>query len=131
MARVWRATRWRSWRGWHNLWQVAALAENRVVSVAAGANHTLAITTDGALYSFGGGGDGQLGHGDTEEQKLPKRVAALAKHTVMHVGASGYHSIAITAAGIAFSWGEGTDGKLGHGDDTSNQLRPKQVHFGV
>ena len=111
--------------------RVAVFAEKRVVSVAAGAHHTLAITADGALFTFGLGANGKLGHGDTLTQKLPKRAAALAKHTVVHVGAGRDHSIAIAAAGTVFSWGEGTDGRLGHGDDTSNQLRPKQVHFGV
>ena len=36
------------------------VAVDRVVAAAAGACHTLVVTTDGFLFSFGAGGDGQL-----------------------------------------------------------------------
>ena len=37
------------------------------------------------------------------------------------------HSIAITADGAVFAWGQGEHGCLGHGEDLSNQLLPKKV----
>ena len=54
--------------------RVVALAKERVVSVAAGDDYSLALTAEGALFSFGGGWSGQLGHGDTVNQSRPKRV---------------------------------------------------------
>ena len=39
--------------------------------------HSLALTVEGALFSFGCGVHGQLGHGDTANQLQPKPVAAL------------------------------------------------------
>ena len=33
-----------------------------ILSLAAGRNHTVAVTSFGALYSWGGGDHGQLGH---------------------------------------------------------------------
>ena len=36
-------------------------------------------------------------------------------------------SLAITADGAVWSWGEGETGCLGHGEDLSNQLLPKKV----
>ena len=84
--------------------RVAALAKERVVSVAACNNHSLALTTEGALFSFGHGANGQLGHGDTANQLRPKRVTALTMESVvamealMNVGVGGT-SIAADAPG--------------------------------
>ena len=70
--------------------------------------------------------DGQLGHGDAQNQLLPKKVEALAGQRVVAVSARGMHSLAITADGSVWSWGYGALGQLGHGD-TQDQLLPKKV----
>ena len=36
-------------------------------------------------------------------------------------------TVASTADGATFAWGEGGHGCLGHGEDESNQLLPKKV----
>ena len=54
--------------------KVEALAGRRVVTVSAGASHSLARTADGAVWSWGGGVSGKLGHGDEQNQLLPKKV---------------------------------------------------------
>jgi len=43
------------------------------------------------------------------------------------VSAGVYHSLALTADGAVFTWGEGGHGCLGHEEDLSNQLLPKKV----
>ena len=107
--------------------KVEALAGKRVLAVAAGWSHSLAITADGAVWSWGAGGNGRLGHGDQQEQLLPKKVEALAGQRVVAVSAGYDHSIAATADGAVFAWGEGDDGSLGHGEDVSHQLLPKKI----
>lgn len=44
--------------------RVDALAGERVVGLAGGEAHSIAITDEGAVFSFGAGGDGRLGHGE-------------------------------------------------------------------
>ena len=108
-------------------WQpkkVEALAGQSVVAVSAGGSHSLALTADGAVWSWGGGSDGQLGHGNQQRQLLPRRVETLAGQRVVAVSAGGNHSLVITASGAVWSWGLG--GSLGHGDQR-NQLLPKKV----
>ena len=83
--------------------QVEALQE-RICSVAAGANHSLAVTQSGALYAWGEGGCGQLGHGNDEDQLLPKRVEGLQER-VCSVAAGPNHSLAVTQSGALYSWG--------------------------
>ena len=42
---------------------VEALSKRRCILVASGANHTLAVTDNGSLWSWGDNRFGQLGHG--------------------------------------------------------------------
>ena len=96
----------------------------RAVGVAASQAFSLALTADGAIWSWG---SGELGHGAREAQWLPKKVEAFAGQRVVAVSAGAYHSLALTADGAFCTWGQGEDGCLGHGEDLSNQLLPKKV----
>ena len=84
-------------------------------------DHNLAITASGALYTWGYGGHGQLGHGDQLIQYLPKRIEGL--QGVCCVAAGGAHSIAIAKDGTALGWGYGEDTALGL-QLTDHQLTP-------
>ena len=46
----------------------------RVVGVAAGAIHSIALAADGRVFTFGRGWYGRLGHGDEENQLTPRVV---------------------------------------------------------
>ena len=107
--------------------KIEALAGQRVVALSAGTFHSLALSADGAVWSWGGGGFGKLGHGDQQNQLLPKKIEALAGQRVLAVSAGEDHNLALTADGAVFAWGEGGSGRLGHGEDLSNQLLPKKV----
>ena len=65
-----------------NQWQpekIEAFAGRRVVAASAGQHHSLALTADGAVFTWGKGEQGCLGHGeDLSHQLLPKKVEALA-----------------------------------------------------
>ena len=82
------------------------------------------MTASGAVWSWGDGGFGQLGHGDTQDQLLPKAVDALAGRRVVAVSAGDDHSIARAAKGAGWTCGKGETGC--HGEDLSNQLLPKK-----
>jgi len=99
--------------------KIEAFAGHRVVAVAPGYFHSLALTADGAVWSWG--------HGDEQKQLLPKKVEAFAGQRVVAVSAGGEHSLARTADGAVLTWGQGESGCLGHGEDLSDQLLPKKV----
>ena len=107
--------------------EVEAFADQRVVAVTAGGSHSLAITADGAVWSWGSDLYGRLGHGDQQIQLQPRKVEAFAGQRVVAVSAGAFHSLARTADGAVFTWGKGESGCLGHGEDVSNQLLPKRV----
>ena len=105
---------------------VAGLNGVRVISVAAGWWHTLAVSDEGTVYSFGDGSSDALGHGDEEHQLTPRRIESLGDTRISAVAAGGAHSLALTEAGELYSFGWGEYGLLGHGDRT-NQLTPRRI----
>ena len=108
--------------------KVEAFAGRRVAAVSAGGFHSLALTTDGSVWSWGDGDDGKLGHGDEQTQLLPKKIEALAGQRAIAVSAGGRHSLALTDDdGAVFTWGQGRCGCLGHGEYLTNQRLPKKI----
>ena len=95
-------------------------------TIAAGGAHSLFLTEGGAVLSCGYGWEGQLGHGDKENQLAPKVVAALEGRRIVQVAAGDIHSLFLTEGGAVLSCGFGWDGRLGHGDKET-QLVPKLV----
>jgi len=87
-------------------------------AVAAGTYHTLLLSTTGIVYSCGEGGLGQLGHGSDANEPSPKPIEALRSMGVVAsaIAAGRVHSLCLSDDGRAYSWGEGDDGRLGHGD---------------
>jgi hypothetical protein len=64
--------------------QVRSLARTRIVSVACGGNHTLAISEAGDLWACGRGRHGQLGMGsfqDSAQLRVVPRLQCVLLHT--------------------------------------------------
>jgi alpha-tubulin suppressor-like RCC1 family protein len=83
---------------------------------------------DGSLHTFGDGSYGKLGHGDMETLLAPKRVVAAdwEGRRVVSVACSGSHTAVMLDDGSLYTFGDGDDGLLGHGDE-ENQLAPTRV----
>ena len=94
----------------------------RVAGVRAGAFHALVQTTDGQLYAFGRGRDGQLGNGRTVSGVGP--VAGMSD--VVSFAAGTWHSVAVRADGTAWAWGSNGRSELCDGT-TTNKATPQQV----
>lgn len=94
---------------------VNALNEVTVVDTSCGAKHMMAITNEFKIYSWGNGGNGRLGHGDTSGTSVPIPIQHLFNESIMSVSCGESHSAAISTLGELFTWGAGTHGRLGHG----------------
>ncbi|KAL8615071.1 hypothetical protein ACOMHN_013605 [Nucella lapillus] len=82
--------------------------------------HTLALSIDGEVFSWGDGDYGKLGHGSNSTVKTPKLVAGPFLGKKIKCISAGYrHSAAVTEEGELYTWGEGDYGRLGHGDKSS------------
>ena len=116
--------------------RVAALASTAVVQAAGGLHHSLAVDREGRCFSWGSGEarertssflGGFLGHQSLEDQLVPRGIQALLGVRVHHVAAGSYHSMALTADGAVYTWGDGGGGKLGHNDDERMHWVPQRV----
>jgi len=94
-------------------------------NVACGASHTLALKTNGTLWSFGYNSyGGALGLGDTANRYSPVQVGAGTNWSKISAGA--YHSAAIKSDGTLWLWGYNGYGNLGDGT-TTNRSSPVQI----
>lgn len=105
---------------------VTAFAKVRVCRVASRACHNLAVDDFGAVWSWGHGAEGRLGHGDEQDQAIPQPIDALRNVRIHCVAAGDYHSLAIDKEGAIWSWGYAAGGALGHGDKV-DQPFPKRI----
>jgi alpha-tubulin suppressor-like RCC1 family protein len=88
--------------------------------------HTLAIATNGTLWSWGQNNDGQLGIGTTYTHKvLPVQVGTASDWKQVTNG--NFASLALRHNGTLWAWGRNTYGVLGTGTGSSNILTPFQV----
>lgn len=98
----------------------------KVIKVAAGLRHSLALTNDGSVYAWGQGKFGQLGPignslSDTcrdETKKLgivyKPELSLSREYSVKDIAAGQRHSLAITNDGLVMTTGDNKYGQLGH-----------------
>jgi alpha-tubulin suppressor-like RCC1 family protein len=97
-------------------------------SVSAGFNHTIATKTDGTLWSWGNNNCGQLGLGNLISRSSPVQVGSRTNWKSVSAGCTLFciHTLATKTDGTLWSWGVGSDGRLGLGT-VINHSSPVQV----
>ena len=93
---------------------------HHVVAAVAAQDHSLALTSEGEVYSWGSQLSGQLGF-DTDirsSEPSPKRVLNLNREKILGISASLIHSVCFSETSL-FTWGT-NEGQLGH-DKTDGQ----------
>uniref|UniRef100_A0A3P8SJ59 RCC1 domain containing 1 n=1 Tax=Amphiprion percula TaxID=161767 RepID=A0A3P8SJ59_AMPPE len=82
-------------------------------SLALGGEHVILLTAAGAVYTWGLGSHGQLGHGGLTSEEEPRAVEALWGMQMRSVASGGWHSVCISDGGDLYVWGWNESGQLG------------------
>ncbi|XP_067444973.1 probable E3 ubiquitin-protein ligase HERC4 isoform X2 [Thunnus thynnus] len=105
-----------------------ALCNIPVSQVACGSQHSVALTRDGQVYTWGQDSSGQLGLGKRElGANSPQHLRSLSAIPLVQIAAGGEQSFALSVSGGVFSWGRNNCGQLGLGD-TTDRHTPTLVH---
>ena len=101
-----------------------------IVKVALGRSHSLAITSEGRVFTWGWNIYGQLGNGGTANKDVPTEITSKFSlnpgETVIDASLGYVHSIILTSEGRVFTFGSNSYGQLGN-DLSSNQDEPFNI----
>ncbi|XP_036996962.2 probable E3 ubiquitin-protein ligase HERC6 isoform X1 [Artibeus jamaicensis] len=93
--------------------KIKTLTDKKIIQVSCGDYHSLALSEDGQVFSWGKNSHGQLGLGkDVPSQASPQRVKSLEGIPLAQVAAGGAHSFALSLSGTSFGWGNNSAGQL-------------------
>jgi len=96
----------------------------RISLVAAGDSHTIAVSEDDRVFSWGHNANGQLGLGKLFDQALPQLVPSLSGLRTGAIACGARHSLAVTSEGMqTWSWGSNVQGQLGVGQNALEYQR--------
>lgn len=108
------------------------LSGKTITNIAVGAKHSMLIASDGSVFIWGRGGNGEMGYGNTDTLSVPilaSHISALGKTFID--GAIGFnsgipHFLLLAADNSVYSFGEGSDGQLGLGVKADNYV-PSEI----
>ncbi|XP_047453396.1 probable E3 ubiquitin-protein ligase HERC3 [Mugil cephalus] len=97
---------------------VQCLNMKKTSQISCGTDHTAILTKHGAVFTFGSGQHGQLGHNSSRNELRPRLVAELWGAKVTKIACGRHHTLVLTEAKRIYSFGCGDQGQLGHGEES-------------
>lgn len=89
---------------------IAALSAKTITKIACGNNHTVAVDSDGFVYTWGFGGYGRLGHREQKDEWSPRVVDTFQKSNLIPptavVAAGATYSACTAGGGQLYMWGK-------------------------
>lgn len=95
--------------------------------IVTGVDHTLHLTRDGFVYSFGEGDYSVAGQGGSRKTQTPMILKQLTDQRVTQVACGEYHSLVLTDKHDVYAWGRGYEGQLGISNHISIASTPQYV----
>jgi len=89
--------------------------------------YTCAVKTDGSGWCWGQGDTGELGNDDTASYSDPVQVSGTGSWSMIGHGLDNQHTCGVKTDGTGWCWGLMDAGRLGIGDNGSNQVAPAGV----
>jgi len=111
---------------WAQATPAPVIGLTNVIAIIGGAYHSLALKSDGTVWSWGKNSQGCLGNGASSgNQAAPGQVINL--NHIIAVAAGNSHSLALKSDGTVWSWGDNSAGQLGIGTSSGKSLSPVQT----
>jgi len=95
-----------------------------VIDIGAGYYFTVALRTDGTVWTWGDNYYGQIGDGTNTDRATPAQVSGLSG--ISAVAAGGHMTLALKNDGTKWAWGDNYYGQIGDGT-TTRRTTPVQV----
>ena len=87
----------------------------RPLCLSSGKNHSLLLTEEGRVYSWGAGNFGRLGLSEVKKKHYkPQLISSLSSYFIESIASGDYHNLALTSTGAVYSWGYNNEGQCGH-----------------
>ncbi|WP_345115058.1 hypothetical protein [Hymenobacter algoricola] len=104
---------------------VPATGSTRWIAIAAGKDHSLALRSDGTLWSWGENGRGQTGAGtvirNLTATEIPVPATAAPGTRWARIAAGEEHSLALLSDGTLWGWGRNSEAQLGDNSATDRR----------
>ena len=109
-------------------WRITPLVQieelNDIITVSAGATHSVALGANGTVWAWGSNSYGALGDGTITRRHTP--VQAQNLNNVIAISAGSSYTVALREDGTVWTWGRNSHGQLGDGTTTWRSM-PLQV----
>jgi alpha-tubulin suppressor-like RCC1 family protein len=89
-------------------------------------DHTVALKTNGTLWTWGSNSDGQLGFSNYIHRSSPVQITVNGVSSWANAVAGSYYTLAVSNNGMLYAWGRGSNGYLGT-NSVSNRPAPYLV----
>ena len=93
--------------------------QETIVQAVAGEAHSLALTSNGRIFGWGGNNTGQVGDSTLANRNTPIDISSAfsltANDKITSIQAGRDYSVAMTSEGRIFAWGNNSYGQLGDG----------------
>ena len=93
------------------------------MAACCGEHHTITLSNDGTLHSFGQNIEGQLGLGHNNHVSLPTPIPNLPK--ISRISCGGNFTVCVDCEGFMWSFGDNSHGQLGTGNTTNFNVPQK------
>lgn len=103
-----------------------AAGPTALVAIDGGLTHTVALDSDGAVWSWGANLLGQFGNGGLQPSQSSTPVRGLIDD-VIAIAAGDHFSVAVKSDGTVWAWGSNGSGQVGTGAEGDWQTTPVQV----
>jgi alpha-tubulin suppressor-like RCC1 family protein len=107
--------------------QVSGISVPSISQIAAGAEYSMVLGSDGSVWAWGADYDGQLGNAATyAAQTRPVETIGMASG-ITHIAAGVNHVLALRSDGTVLAWGNDQTGEIGNGTTSSDPVLPTVV----